>query len=128
MNGWRVKAATALATGLAAAACGDREIAPPVALPADAPVEYPVEQWDAGVEGVALVRALVNDQGGVDSVMIAEGSGSAELDSAALRGVRAMTFEPARREGEPVRVWARVPVHFSKADDAGAAGPGGDAR
>ena len=83
------------------------------------PVEYPVPEWDRNVEGVALVRVLVNAEGGVDSAMVAEGSGSAALDSAALRGAWEMEFEPALREGRPLRVWARIPVHFSRPGSEG---------
>lgn len=113
-----------LASGLLAAGCGEAEISDPVPRFVETPVEYPLELWDANVEGVAVVRVLVNVGGGVDSAMIAEGSGNAVLDSAALQGAWEMEFEPALRKGEPVRVWARVPVHFSK-PEAGA-GNGGD--
>ncbi|MCY4574927.1 MAG: energy transducer TonB [Gemmatimonadetes bacterium] len=114
MSGQWVNAGIVLAAGLFAAGCEEAEVAEPVLRFTETPVEYPVDLWDANVEGVALVRVLVNVEGVVDSVTIAEGSGNAALDSAALRGAREMEFEPARRNGEPVRVWARVPVHFSK--------------
>ena len=114
MNRQRVSAVVLLAAALVAAGCEEAEVADPVPRVTETPVEYPFELWDANVEGVALVRVLVNVEGGVDSAMIAEGSGNAALDSAALRGAREMAFEPARRNGQPVRVWARVPVHFSK--------------
>lgn len=110
----------ALAGGLVAAGCGEAEIEAPSLRFAETAVEYPVELWDRDVEGTALVRVLVNAEGGVDSVTIAEGSGEAVLDSAALEGALQMVFEPARVNGKPARVWARVPVHFSKRD----AGPG----
>ena len=103
-----------MAAVLFAAGCEEPEIADPVPRFSETPGEYPIELWDANVEGVAFVRVLVNTEGGVDSVMIAEGSGNALLDSAAVRGAREMAFEPARRNGKPVRVWARVPVHFSR--------------
>ncbi|MCY3546318.1 MAG: energy transducer TonB, partial [Gemmatimonadetes bacterium] len=62
-------------------------------------------------------------EGGVDSVAVVESSGHAALDSAALLGARGMEFEPARRAGEPLRVWARVPVHFSKSAEPPAQPP-----
>jgi len=77
-------------------------------------VEYPLTLWDQGIEGSTLVRVLVNETGGVDSVVVVESSGHSAFDSAAVRGAKGMSFEPATRKGEPVRVWARVPVHFSK--------------
>jgi len=58
-------------------------------------------------------------------VTVVESSGHPALDSAAARGALVMEFEPAKKEGEPLRVWARVPVHFSKAAGPGAGeGPG----
>ena len=109
-----VRITCAMATGLLVAACQEAEIESPSLRFTETPVEYPVELWDRNVEGVALLRVLVNAEGGVDSVMIAEGSGEAALDSAALKGGWKMEFEPARRNGKPVTVWARVPVRFSR--------------
>jgi len=108
-------AAAVAAASLPAAACrGDPDIEKPKPLFTESPVEYPLELWDRGIEGSTVVRVLVNEEGGVDSVTVVESSGHRALDSAAARGALAMEFEPATKGGEPVRVWARVPVHFSK--------------
>lgn len=93
---------------------GDRGIERPRPLFDDSPVEYPLTLWDQGIEGSTLVRVLVNETGAVDSVVVVESSGHAAFDSAAVEGAKSMAFEPATRKGAPVRVWARVPVHFSK--------------
>lgn len=104
-----------VAAGLLLVACDlTREIERPMPRFAVSPVEYPLEMWNQGVEGTTVVRVLVNEAGDVDSTMIAESSGHAALDSAAIRGVRIMEFEPALRAGEPLEVWARIPVHFAK--------------
>lgn len=118
-------AMSALALGaMAALGCGgDAKIEKPTPLFARSPVEYPLELWDQDVEGSTLVRVLVNEEGGVDSAMVMESSGHSALDSAAVHGALSMEFDPATKEGEPLRVWARVPVHFSK--DAQPATPGG---
>ena len=105
-----------LATWLVLACGGDQGIERPTPL-SDSRVEYPLELWDQDVEGSTIVRVLVNREGGVDSVAVLESSGYAALDSAAVHGARSMEFEPARRAGEPLRVWARVPVHFSKSGE-----------
>ena len=110
-------AAWLLVAGLAQGCTGDRGIERPQPLSSASAVEYPLELWDQDVEGSTLVRVLVNTEGGVDSVMVLESSGHAALDSAALQGAKSMEFEPARRAGEPLRVWARVPVHFSKSGE-----------
>lgn len=117
---WRVRRRTTVASVLVAAAMaslscsGDANIEKPTPLFTESPVEYPLELWDRNIEGSALVRVLVNEEGGVDSAMVMESSGHPQLDSAAVRGALSMEFDPATREGEPLRVWARVPVRFSK--------------
>ena len=95
--------------------CNEAEgIDPPVPLFGEVPIIYPISLWDADIEGEALVRVLVNDLGGVDSVEVVESSGYAAFDSASVRGAREIRFQPARRGEERVTVWAQVPVHFSK--------------
>ncbi len=111
----RVKVAPGVAAALLLVACDPgRDIERPRPRFAASPVEYPLEMWNQGVEGTTVVRVRVNEAGGVDSAMIAESSGHAPLDSAAIRGARIMEFEPAVRGGEPLEVWARIPVHFAK--------------
>jgi protein TonB len=122
--------ALALAAMAALGCGGDAEIERPTPLFTQSPVEYPLELWDRDVEGSTLVRVLVNEEGGVDSAMVMESSGYSELDSAAVQGALSMEFDPATKEGEPLRVWARVPVHFSKdtqpATPGGTGNPGGE--
>ena len=110
----RAVRAVVLVALMAAACRGDRGIDRPTPLFTASPVEYPLDLWDQDVEGSTLVRVLVNEEGGVDSVMVIESSGHLALDSAAVRGALTMEFDRARKRGEPLRVWARVPVHFSK--------------
>ncbi len=111
----RRRAGPGIAAGLLLVACDmAREIERPRPRFAVSPVEYPMEMWNQDVEGTTVVRVLVNEAGGVDSAVVAESSGYVLLDSAAIRGAGVMEFEPALRGGEPLRVWARVPVHFAK--------------
>jgi TonB family protein len=74
---------------------------PPVLTNPDVPVRYPPDAFRAGVEGTVVLRLYVDGTGALlaDSTRVAEGSGSPALDSAAVAGVAAMRFAPARREG-----------------------------
>ena len=110
----RGPAAAALAALLLAACAGDQEVERPTPLYGQVPIEYPLELWDQDVEGETLLRVRVTDQGRVDSVEVVESSGHAAFDSAAIAGARDLRFRPARKGGERIEVWARVPVHFSK--------------
>ena len=109
-----VIAAVALASGCG----GDQEMELPAPLYGQVPIEYPLELWDQDVEGRTLLKVRVTDVGGVDSVVVVESSGHVAFDSAAIRGARDLRFNPARKNGKRVEVWAQVPVHFSKRPSA----------
>ena len=104
---------------LLACGCGaDAELEPPVPLYGEEPVDYPLTLWDVGVEGETVLRVRVTDTGGVDSIEVAESSGHPGLDSAAVVGVQGLRFQPGRRDGRRVRMWASLPVVFSKRPQA----------
>ena len=99
---------------LSLACAGDQEIELPAPLYGQAVIYYPLELWDRNVEGRTLLKVRVTDVGGVDSVVVIESSGHAAFDSAATLGARDLRFNPARRNGKRIEVWAEVPVQFSK--------------
>lgn len=93
---------------------GDQQIERPTPLFNDVPIDYPLAMWDQDIEGQTLLRVRVTDMGRVDEVEIMQSSGHSALDSAAVRGARGLRFQPARRNGRRIEVWAQVPVEFSK--------------
>lgn len=111
----RIRWAAVLFGGWTAIACGvDGEVDQPRPLFAEVPIEYPLHMWDQDMEGETVLRVRVGDTGTVDSVEVVESSGYSAFDSAAVEGARRLRFEPARRDGKRIQVWAEVPVHFSK--------------
>jgi protein TonB len=99
------------------AGCGEAEpVEEPTPLYGEIPIEYPLDLWDADVEGEVVLRVRVTKTGVVDSVEVLEPSGYPSFDSAAVRGARQLRYSPARRDGEMITVWARVPVQFTKGD------------
>lgn len=116
-----------LAPFMAGCAGQDDPFTQPRPLYDDSPFEYPVDLWDAGAEGEAMLMVRVSERGRVDSVFVDSTSGHAGLDSAALIGAREMRFEPARRGAEAVQAWVRLPVRFDKAAGPGAAAVGAGA-
>ena len=111
---WRSRA-TFLPLIIGLAGCGsDAVIEQPRALLGEVPIEYPLHLWDDGAEGETLLRVRVGDTGAVDSVEVLESSGHAGFDAAAVAGAKDLRFTPATRDGKRIRVWARVPVRFSK--------------
>jgi len=93
---------------------GESRMEQPAPLYGDVPIEYPLELWDQDIEGKTLLKVRVDDMGRVDSAVVVESSGHPAFDSAAMRGAKELRFAPARKDGERITVWARVPVHFSK--------------
>ena len=76
------------------------------------PPVYPPRCLRMGIEGTVRVRVLVGEDGRPQEVTIGKSSGESALDESALEAVRTWRFEPARRNGVPVRAWAVVPIEF----------------
>jgi len=91
-----------------------RGFEPPVVTNPSVPMEYPVALFELRVEGVVRLHLYITESGNIvpESTRIADGSGYPELDSAALRGVNALRFAPARRDGTPVATSFVQPVYF----------------
>ncbi len=86
----------------------------PTPLYGETPIDYPLDLWDADVEGETLLRVRITEMGAVDSVEVLQASGYPAFDSAAVRGARKLRYQPARENEKRVTVWAKVPVQFTK--------------
>jgi len=91
---------------------------PPVEVSPESPVRYPPKLYEQNVQGTVVLRLYADSTGRIvpESTRIAEPSGTAGLDSAAMAGAAAMRFAPARRDGHPVAAAFLQPVHFSRSD------------
>lgn len=76
------------------------------------PPSYPRLSRRLREEGEVELRVRVSPAGQPVVVELARSSGSGRLDEAALRAVRDWRFEPARRGGQAVEAWVRVPILF----------------
>jgi TonB family protein len=74
---------------------------------------YPESARNAGIEGHAVVKALVDTNGSVADARIERSSGTASLDQAAVDAALRTTFTPASRKGRHVRVWVFIPFRFT---------------
>lgn len=113
MKGRRIPAAAAVLL-LLGGCVGEGAVARPRVISGEQTVAYPIALWDAGVEGATTLRVRVTEEGTVDSIEVAETSGHAGLDSAAVAGVRTLRFEPGRLGPRPTRMWATLPVLFTR--------------
>lgn len=73
---------------------------------------YPESARTAGIQGVSLLRFVVEANGLVGTVNVEKSAGHPDLDRAAVEAVKTWRFEPARRGKEAVAVWVTVPVRF----------------
>lgn len=73
---------------------------------------YPDEAREQGLEGTVMVRVFIDREGKVGNVYIHTTSGSALLDSAAVRTAKTFTFSPSMRGNTILKTWALVPIEF----------------
>jgi len=103
------------------AATGANDV--PVAVNGESPFQYPPDLYDQGVEGEVRLRLYVDSAGRVlaESTRVSSSSGTAALDSAAVRGAVQLRFAPAHQNGVPVGAAFYQPVIFRRRAAAPAA-------
>lgn len=74
-------------------------------------IEYPEVARLASIEGLVIVRLVVEPNGTPSNLEVIRTSGEA-LDEAALAGVAKLTFNPGTQRGQAVRVRMAIPVRF----------------
>ena len=74
--------------------------------------DYPKGARQRGEQGDVVLEIRVGAEGTVDDVKVAESSGFAELDEAAVRAAKAAKFSPARSGHDPVASTARLKLSF----------------
>lgn len=74
-------------------------------------LKYPEEAKAQNIEGMVVVRAFVDEHGGVIKAEIGK-SDNPLLDDAARAAVLETRFMPVRRDGKATAVWVEVPVKF----------------
>ncbi|MBI2793557.1 MAG: TonB family protein [Ignavibacteria bacterium] len=74
-------------------------------------VKYPEMARRNGIEGTVLVGALVGKDGKIEKVKILD-SDNEILNSAAEKAVKETVCTPAIQNGNPVKVWLRIPIRF----------------
>ena len=85
--------------------------------PLKSPVpNYPYEAKKKGIEGITVVKMLIDTDGSVMDMKVLKSSGNQLLDEAALDAAKKSTFEPAEHhfngKSYKVRVWVSRPFKF----------------
>ena len=84
---------------------------PPVAMSPIRP-KYPEIAQEAGIEGVVVVQAFIDEKGRVKETLILKGVLNTGLDEAAMEAIRKTKFRPAKQRERAVGVWISIPVNF----------------
>lgn len=74
--------------------------------------EYPDNAKESGIEGTVLLYVLVDETGGVVRVTVVRQLEERSLNEAAEKAARDCTFTPGTLQGQPVKVWTRLPYEF----------------
>ena len=75
-------------------------------------VVYPEIAMEAGIEGLVIVQAFVNDKGRVTETVVLKGIPNTGLNEAASAAIRRTRFKPAKQRDRKVGVWISIPVNF----------------
>ena len=84
---------------------------PPLAMSPIRP-SYPEIAQEAGIEGVVIVQAFIDEKGRVKETLILKGVPNTGLDEAAMDAIRKTRFKPAKQRERSVGVWISIPVNF----------------
>ncbi|HEX7319717.1 MAG TPA: TonB family protein [bacterium] len=74
---------------------------------------YPELAIKAGIEGMTVVKMLVDVDGSIVDVQVLKSSGNTMLDEAAIRAAKESRFTPAKQRDQCVRVWVSRPFKFA---------------
>jgi TonB family protein len=76
-------------------------------------VRYPAEAQDKRKQGVVMVKFVVEKDGTIGEVKILKGV-YPSIDEEAIRVIKSLpNFIPAKKNGEKVRAWFRLPIRFT---------------
>jgi protein TonB len=89
---------------------------PVAGMASDRPPVYPESARRRGQQGRVILQVNVSTDGLPVAVSVAQSSGVASLDAAALSAVQRWRFVPATRAGVPVAATAEVPILFRLVD------------
>ena len=100
------------------AGTGGRPDELPVMVNSQPPFRYPTAAYAQKIQGNTTLRIFIDANGNVaaDSTKIAESSGNASLDSAAVVGARQLKFVPAKRGGKAEAISILFPVYWRHPD------------
>jgi protein TonB len=91
--------------------CERLQSRPPLAIRQPPPI-YPEEGRIKGMQGVVMVKALLDVDGSVIETEILMSSLPVTFEDAALNAARLSKFTPGTKYGHPIKVWIAIPYTF----------------
>jgi protein TonB len=93
---------------------GPRPDVLPVILNNELPFRYPPSLYSKKVQANVTLKVFIDQEGQIvsESTHVAESSGYAPMDSAAVKGSTELRFIPAKTRGQAVPVSILFPVYF----------------
>ncbi len=73
---------------------------------------YPFRAREMGIEGVVVVKLLVDEKGRVKKVKVLKSSPPGVFERSVISAVRSWRFIPAKEDGRPVPCWVVKPIKF----------------
>jgi TonB family protein len=73
--------------------------------------DYPVQAQENGIEGRVTVKIIIDTKGNVEKAEVIKSIPG--LDEAALEAAKKVTFSPAEKDGNPVKVSMTIPFSFN---------------
>lgn len=74
---------------------------------------YPKSARRQNREGTVQLKVYILENGEIGRIELFESSGSSDLDEAAIDAVKKWRFNPASKNGTPMRHAAVIPIHFT---------------
>ncbi len=89
-----------------------REVDTPARPRGNVPLLYPENPLIWKLRGVVRMRLLINEQGAVDSAEFVHAQPPGEFEEAALEAARRLRYDPAGKNGRPVKSQKLIEVTF----------------
>ncbi|HOW58416.1 MAG TPA: energy transducer TonB [Candidatus Omnitrophota bacterium] len=89
-----------------------KETVPPYVVAMPKNIRYPSWARREGFQGKLVVAIEILEDGNVGKWRIARSTGNEKLDQSTVESILTWKFQPAMKQGRPIRTFIEVPVNF----------------
>lgn len=95
-----------------------RELDSPAVARDRAPLVYPEDPFMWKLRGKVRLRVFINERGTVDRAAVVRAEPAGDFEEAALAAVLRLVYDPALKDGRPVKSQKLIEVTFDPRDEA----------